>query len=263
MTFNDLAITSLDDVMVCTLTDEFMFIMDELHNLSINQTQEKQDIIGKNGRKLNSLKKNKAVTVSGTNGLISAGMVGVQTGTDFAEEKTTIKWTERKTVTSGAVSTDYVATGVVGNEIGKIYLIGANGVGVKEFVQGAELSAGVFTYDPKTKEIEFFEGDVADESEIAYYYNRTIVAPVHKNMSDKYSGKCKLYINGLAEDKCSNIYKIQFCIPKADLKGEFGMEMGGDQSVHNFEAESLAGACGTGGELWSWVVFGVDTEDAA
>lgn len=59
-----------------------------------------------------------------------------------------------------------------------------------------------------------------------------------------------------------NVYRIQFFIPKADFSGEFSLEMGENQTAHAFEAESLAGACGAGGSLWTYTVFGVNTADA-
>lgn len=59
------------------------------------------------------------------------------------------------------------------------------------------------------------------------------------------------------------MYHIQFFVPKADFSGEFSIEMGDNQTVHAFEAEALAGACGAGGNLWTYTVYGANTEDAA
>ncbi len=42
----------------------------------------------------------------------------------------------------------------------------------------------------------------------------------------------------------------------------FSFEMGENQTVHAFEAESLAGACGTDGALWTYTIFGANAEDA-
>ena len=75
--------------------------------------------------------------------------------------------------------------------------------------------------------------------------------------------KCVLYIDAMAEDKCSKVYHIQICIPKADFSGEFSLEMGDNQTVHAFEAEGLAGSCGKGGALWTYTIFEDDAEDAA
>lgn len=99
-------------------------------------------------------------------------------------------------------------------------------------------------------------------TEVVVYYKRRIKADVLNNESDVYSEKCTLYVDALGEDKCGNVYRIQFFIPKADFSGEFSLEMGENQTAHAFEAESLAGACGAGGSLWTYTVFGVNTADA-
>ena len=154
MNINDITITSLETINAFDIaTGAFKFTLDELQNATIAQTQEKTDITGKQGRKLNSLKKNKAVTISGTNGLVSGGLLEMQVGSEFENKKTTVKW--------------------------------------------------------------------------------------------------------------PNVYRIQFYIPKADFNGEFSFEMGDNQTVHAFEAESLSGACGTSGALWTYTIFGSNAEDVA
>lgn len=122
-------------------------------------------------------------------------------------------------------------------------------------------AAGKFAYAPASKAITFHT-DVADGTEVVVYYKRRIKADVLNNESDVYSEKCTLYVDALGEDKCGNVYRIQFFIPKADFSGEFSLEMGENQTAHAFEAESLAGACGAGGSLWTYTVFGVNTADA-
>ena len=132
-------------------------------------------------------------------------------------------------------------------------------VPVSRFLDTA--AAGKFTYDPATKALAF--SGIADGTEIVVYYKRKITADVLDNDSETYSGKCALYIDALGEDKCANVYRIQFYIPKADFNGEFSLEMGENQTVHSFDAEALAGACGAGGKLWTYTIFGANTEDVA
>ena len=67
----------------------------------------------------------------------------------------------------------------------------------------------------------------------------------------------------MAEDTCSNVYRVQFYIPKADFSGEFSFDLGDNQTVHAFEAEALAGACGAGGTLWTYTIFGANATDVA
>lgn len=272
MNISDITITSLETISAFDLqTGNLMFVLDELQNATIAQTQEKTDITGKQGRKLNSLKKNKAVTVSGTNGLVSSGLLGIQVGSDFENNKlTTVKWTEYITVESdGEATISYTAIGSTGSEIDSVWVKDSDGMLAHVLEQGSEAGSGKFTYTPQTKKLTF--GTVLEESgevqevkkgdEIVVSYERQIRGSVLENMSDNYSGKCALYIDAFAEDKCSNIYRIQFYIPKADFNGEFSFEMGDNQTVHAFEAEALAGACGMSGALWTYTVFDKDASD--
>lgn len=264
MNIKDITITSLETITAFDITTgDFKFALDELQNATIAQTQEKTDITGKQGRKLSSLKKNKAVTVSGTNGLVSGGLLELQTGGAFENKLTTVMWTDYITVSGNTAATTYTAVGTTGNEIESVYVKNSDGtLSDTVLTQDTAVAAGKFTYTPATKALAFNEGEIADGTEIVVYYLRQIKADVLENMSDKYSGKCSLYIDAFAEDKCANIYRIQFYIPKADFNGEFSFEMGDNQSVHAFEAESLSGACGTGGALWTYTIFGANAEDA-
>ena len=264
MNISDITITSLETINAFDIvTGAFKFTLDELQNATIAQTQEKTDITGKQGRKLNSLKKNKAVTISGTNGLVSGGLLELQVGGEFENKKTTVKWTDYLTVTGNAATTSYKAVGTTGNEIESVYVKNSDGTLGEALTQGAAAEKGVFTYDPETKGLAFNDGDIADNTEIVVFYMRQIQADVLENLSDNYSGKCALYVDAFAEDKCANVYRIQFYIPKADFNGEFSFEMGDNQTVHAFEAESLAGACGTSGSLWTYTIFGANAEDIA
>lgn len=263
MNINDLTITSLETITAFDIvTGNYKFTLDELQNATVAQSQESTEITGKAGRKLATLKRNKAVTISGTNGLVSGGLLEMQTGGTFENKATEVLWTDYLTVTGGAAATAYKAVGTTGAEIEALYVKNSDGTLGDSLEQGSTASAGVFTYTPATKALKFHT-DVTDGTEIVVYYKRKIQADVLENESDTYSGKCALFIDALAEDKCSNVYRIQFYIPKADFSGEFSFEMGDNQTVHAFEAEALAGACGAGGALWTYTIFGANAADVA
>lgn len=264
---NDLTITSLETIMAFDIvTGAYKWTLDELQNATISNTQETTDITGKQGRLLNTLKRNKAVTISGNNGMISGGLLSTQVGGSFKRTETFVKVPDYLVVTGDSATTTYKAAGTVGNEIDSVYVRNIDGTPGEELTQGTEVGEGVFTYNPSSKELKFNEGQLADGTEIAVYYFRKIQANVLENMSDQYSEKVALYVDGFAEDKCNNIYHIQFFVPKADFNGNFDIEMGDNQSVHAFEARSLAGAScgnvnGTAAALWTYTVFGEDTPD--
>ncbi len=258
----DIVITSLETITAFDITTgNYLFTLDELQSASIAQGQEKVDITGKQGRKISSLKRNKTVTVTGANGMLSCGLVELQTGSDFESQTTDVAWVDFLTVDSNhTAQTNYKAIGTAGAEITELYILETVGTIRQSLEQAATVAAGKFTYDPSTKALAF-NSDVPEGAQIAVYYKRKIAADVLHNESDKYSKKCELYVDCIGEDKCANVYHVQFHIPKADFNGEFTLDFGGDQSVHNFEAEGLAGACGAGGNLWDMVVFGANADD--
>lgn len=258
----DITITELDKITGFDIaTGNFLFVMDELQNASIAQSEEKVDITGKQGRKLNSLKRNKSVTISGANGMLSGGVLEMQTGGEFENKATQVSWTDYLTV-GASTATTYKAVGAAGSEIKGLYLKNSDGTLGTKLEQAATAAAGKFAYDPSSKALTFHT-DVPAGTEIAVFYDRKIQADVLVNESDHYSKKCTLYVDAIGEDKCANIYHVQFYIPKADFNGEFTIEMGDNQTVHNFEAEALAGACGMGGALWTYTIFGANSEDVA
>ena len=258
----DILITSLEEIKAFDITTgNYLFTLDELQSASIAQGQEKVDITGKQGRKLSSMKRNKTMTISGQNGMLSCGLIELQTGSDFATKNTEIMWNDFLTVdASHQAKTKFKGIGTAGAEIVELYILETVGTVRTSLVQAAQAAEGKFSYDPSTKVLQFHT-DVAEGTQIAVYYKRKISASVLSNESDKYSKKCELYVDCIGEDKCANIYHVQFHIPKADFNGEFTLDFGDDQSVHNFEAEGLSGACGAGATFWDMIVFGENAAD--
>ena len=257
---SDIAITSLEVITAFdVITGDYLFTLDELQNATLSNTEEKQDIVGKQGRKLTSLKKNKAVTISGSNGLVSGGLFELQVGNKFKSEVTEVMWTDYLTVKGNSATTAYIAVGTEGADITAAYVKNSDGTLGAAMIQADAAAEGKFAYDPATKAMTF--SGLEDGTEIIAYYMRHIQANVLENLSDQYSGKATLYIDAIGEDKCANVYRIQIKIPKADFSGEFSLEMGDSQTMHNFEAEALAGSCGGSGSLWDYIIFGNNAED--
>lgn len=256
---NKLSITEIDQITCFNNANELEFIMDEIQEGSINNTQEKTDITGRGGRKIGSLKKNKAVTVSATNGLLVGGALAAQTGTEVEQGTFKVRVTDIIAVNTNAASTEKTAVGVAGAEIGTIYKKNANGSLGEKLTQVASadtLATGQFTYDPSTKAITFFDRDLADGSEVVAFYDVEVEAAKISNDSEKYSKTLKMYIDVTAQDNCDNQYHGQFIIERADFNGEFDLSMGGDPTVHAIEAESLAGGCTGSTKLWDFIVYG-------
>lgn len=253
---NKLSIQTIDQITCFNNANELEFIMDEIQNGTINNTQEKADITGKGGRKIGALKKNKSVTVSATNGLLVGGALAAQTGTEVEQGKFKVRVTDILTVTSNETTTAHKAVGTKGNEIGAIYKKNANGSLGDKVTQNSVVEEGKFQYNPETKKVTFAEGAFDDGTELVAFYDVEVNAAKISNDSEKYSKTLKMYIDVTAQDTCDNLYHGQFIIQRADFSGEFEIAMGNDPAVHNIEAESLAGGCGSSTNLWDFIVYG-------
>lgn len=256
----DLVFTSIEDIVAFSLTDEYLFTLDELQNATIAQTEDKTDITGKMGRKLSSIKRNKSVTVSATNGLVSAGLSAIQMGDEGTTGEVEIETSEYLSATDAhKVTLGHVATGILA-----IYETDEDGLITKTFAEDSNATpeAGKYHLGEDKKEITFNE-EVAKDANIVVYYKRKISAPSMENKSDKYAGKCKLYVNAIAENKSGIIYHVQYFVPKADISGEWSLELGENQTVHAFSAEALSGAGGKAGTFYKMIVFGENAEDVA
>lgn len=261
----DLTITSLETITAFdVVTGNYKFTLDELQNATISQSEDSNDITGKNGRKLSSLKRNKAVTISGTNGVISGGLLAVQTGGDFENKATEVMWADYLTVQSGAAATTFKAIGTAGAEIESLLVKNSDSTIGSTLEQASAVAAGKFTYDPDTKALAF-NSDIADGTEIVVYYKRRIQADVLTDDSGKYSEKATLYVDAFAEDKCGKTYRVQFYFPKVGFDGNFSIEFGDTQVTHGFEASAESGACAGASSTtyFTYTVFDSEATDVA
>ncbi len=251
-----LVITEVAQITAFNNAGELEFIMDEVQEGTINNTQEKTDVTGRNGRKIASLKKNKAVTVSATNGVLVGGALAAQTGTEVEQGTFNVRITDVMTVTSNKCKTSKTAVGVTGAEIGTIYVKNANGSLGTKIEQDATATDGKFAYDPATQEVTV--SGIADGTELVAFYDVEVESAKISNDSEKYSKVLKLYIDVVLQDSCDVEYAGQVIIQRADVSGEFELSLGGENFAHAFEAESLAGGCTGSTNLWDLIIYGVN-----
>lgn len=262
----DLVLTEIvDAVFFDTLTGDLWFSLDELQNWTLNQAEESTNVTGRRGRLITTIKKNKTITLSGTNGLVSAGLLEAQTGNKFSKGTTTVQWTDYLKVSSNAATTAYKAVGTAGSEIMALYVKADDetiGTELEQVASGTTLTTGKFTYDPSTKALAFYSGDIADGKEIVVIYMRQLSGSVLKVDNGTVSGDAIAYVNALAEDVCHNVYRVQFYFPNIAFSGAFSLATGGDQTTHGFEATAEADGCAVGGaELFTYTVFGANAAD--
>ena len=261
----DITVTSLDEIRAYNITTgDYMFTLDELQDATISNTEDKVDITGRAGRKLSTIKRNKAVTVSGTNGMLSTGLMGVQTGSNVEDGIFEIDFVEILDIKSdhtAELTKAPVKDSDDDPKIDKVYLVGENNVLVRDVLEkvesGSTIAEGKYTVTESSgKTIITFNDEIA-YNKVAVFYRRPVEGKKVTNTDTISKGKYALYIDGAAENKCGEVFHIQFHIPKADFSGNFDIALGGDQVVHAFEADALAGGCGSNSsEFWDYIIFG-------
>lgn len=265
---NDFTITEyVDFEAYIRNTGELDFRLEELQNFTINATQEKNDLTGKNGRVIGSIKKNKKITGEGTHGTISAGLMKVQTGGDITTGAVNVRKSELKVVSGTTVTTDAAAVGTAGSEIGVIKVLASNGVVTATYQQATTADATHFAYAPATKTITLPTEDstavIANGTKIVYAYERSVQGTKISNPSDKFSEVREIWIHCFGKDSCDNEYYAAIRIPRADFSGDFSLAVGGDQTVHNFSFDGMADTCNpTNSDLFDLIIYTDDTTSA-
>ncbi len=236
------------------------YLLEDLQDFTLSSTQEDADITGRGGRPIGKKKKFKSANGNGTSGFISPGLMHTQTGGDIKYGKFKVKREEAKTVpgSGGTIVTDAKAVGAVGKEIGRIKLFGKGGVLVGVYEQGTVASGENFSYDPATKTITLPNNvNIEAGLKAVYAYEREVTATNINNPADKFSKTRELWVHCYATDQCDTIYRADCHIPRADFKGDFDLDLGGDQTTHPFSFDCLPDFCDLDGDnnLYEWFFY--------
>lgn len=261
VTINGFTITSLETIHAYNrVTGLCELYLDELQDTTIENSEDTQDITGKGDRLLKQIKKNKAVTVSGTSALICGDLMAAQTGSEVQNSDTTkIRKPDIIDVPKGAktAKTTYKAVGEAGAEIVMLCTLTQNGALGDKFTQGAVASGTEFTYEPSTQVITL-PTDLAKNSDvkIVVFYDYETAGATVSNLSDVFGKTLKVYVDCIGTDVCDREYKCQFVIPRGQFSGEFSISMGGDQTVQEFTINTLVDVCaGSDAKLFDFIVY--------
>lgn len=262
VTIDGYTLTQIDTI--AGLRDNYaVFELDEIQNFALNNTEETKNITGKGGTILNTQKTNKAVSGSGTNGLLSGGLMSVQTGSDETTKNIIVKYFEDsiEVTQANTFTLSKTPVGTEGAEVPYIVVEKADGKKVK-LEQATSESTGKYTVSGKT--VTFNSGDVEMGDKITAYYDVSIAddkAVQIVNTGDKFSGEVELVVTGLAKNNCGIEAEFQLIVYRADFVGNWNLEIGDNQTVHSFEFTSLKNACSKSKAFWAFTIF--NEEDIA
>ena len=265
-TIDNFTITSLDRIHAYDrVTKKGAFYLTELQNTNLSNTEDTVDITGKGGRLLKQIKRNKAVSITGASALLSGDLMAAQTG---SEQTSSSNYLARipdvitvtaADITAGKVKTTFVAAGTAGSEILDVRVMSDNGGLIKNtWTQATTAAENKYAYDPSTRELTLpTNASLTAGQKLVVMYDYTVSGSKVVNNSDVFGKTLYLVIDCTGTDACDNEYKCQFVVYRAQFSGEFDIELGGDQAIHNFSANSLIDTCAatqTNG-LWEFLVY--------
>lgn len=251
-------VTSVDMASFFDNANNLVAMLDEIQDATISNTQENNDITGKNGAVIGTLKRNKAVSVTINNGLIVAGAIAMETGSPVETGKYIIRATEILTVQSNAVTLEGTPVGAEGAEIVTLRKKGLGGMLEGNYEQDATASGtGKFSYADGT--ITFFAGDFEDGDQVVVFYDMEVNNAVKvSNDANTYSGVYRCFIDMTLSDRCDNIVHAQLVMKRFDCDGNLDLNIGGTDAVMSITGRTLKDTCNIGadaGKFWDLIFW--------
>ena len=251
-------ITSVETIENYSRTDDTcLCILDEIKNVSLANSEDTTDVTGKNNQALFTIKRNKAVSGSGSSGYISGNLLSLQTGADPVSGK--IKFRKREilkfTTPANTVILSETAVGTKGAEILSLIVTIDGETTSTKYEQASVAGVNKFAYSTSDKTITLptATNDKSGIVEVVYEYEKDGASVGNK--SGTYGKTTHTFINCLGKNTCDEIYFVQIEIYRCDWNSNFTFDLGGDAVEHPFEFKSLVDKCGGDNKFWDFKVF--------
>lgn len=249
-------ITSVETIENYSRTDDTcLSVLDEIKNVSLANSEDSSDVTGKNDQALFTIKKNKAVTGSGSSGYISGNLMALQTGADPVAGN--IKFRKREVIKFGANDTTITlaetAVGTEGAEILSLLVTIDGEETSTKYTQATVATSDKFSYSEKTITLPTSTNSKTGEVEVVYAHEKDGASVGNK--SGTYGKTTHTFINCLGKNICDEIYFIQIEIYRCDWNANFTFDIGGDGVEHPFEFKSLVDKCHGDNAFWDFKVY--------
>lgn len=239
------------------------FELDEVQDFDLENTEDTKEIKGGDGILLNNIKTNKHVKGTGTNGLLSAGLMATQTGSLETTTDGKVKFKDSVDITaiqatSHSIILSQTPIGTAGAEIGYLWVKTSSGA-VTKLTQATTASAGKFSVSGTI--VTFAEGAITSGDLVYGWYDINLVDGTFaqiNNETNKFSGSAEIFVSGLAINPCDEEAEFQIHIPRASFSGNFNIAYGDSQTVHKFEFNSMKNKCTALKYFWNFKVFSLD-----
>ena len=259
-------IQSIERISAFSLLDQSAYwVLEDIQSGSLNNEQETVYATGKNGVKIASADRNKAATLTATNGIIVDGVLATQVGSEVKVGETIITYPDLNLTTSNGTSVKltYKPTGTVGSEFPFIYKRNSDGSLGERYAIGAEASETEFKYEAASNTVTLPTGKFSAGDTVAVFYDVKVTnGRSVSNVDNAYSKEARIVADIIAKDKCTGkAYWGQIVFPHGKIAGNFELTFGDEISVHNVAIEALSVGCnntGVGKVLWEFYIVDED-----
>lgn len=239
--------------------DNVIFALNQIQDLSLNQTSESQEVQDAFGVSIAELMRSKALEASANNAIYDFGLLSAQYGTTKTEigTKLTVPTMESFEVPE---SKEYTLKNTpVAAPVAIYELNGDSTLGAKYEKGETEATADKFAYDAG---VIALPTDVAVGSEMFVMYEyETENAIEVVNKANEFAKLGKMTFEILAYDVCDPETKLYgyLILPKFQLSNDFDWSIGGDSQQHAFSGKALVDYCSKDKKMCRIVI--VDDEE--
>lgn len=246
---------------VFSVKDEIVFALNQIQDLSLNQTSESQEITDALGVSIAELMRAKSLEASANNAIYDFGLLAAQYGTEKVEVGSKVVTPTMETFEVSGATYALKHTPVAGKEPVAIYELNGDSTLGAKYVKSEETSpsATAFTYADGT--INLPTG-IADKTEMFVMYEyETENAIEIVNSANNFAKMGKMVFECLVFDVCNPEEKMfaYLILPKFQLSNDFDWSIGGDNQQHPFGGKAHVDYCSKDKQMLRIVV--VDDED--
>lgn len=239
--------------------DNIIFSLNQVQNLSLNQTSESQEVTDALGVSIMELMRAKALEASAENAIYDFSLLASQYGTEKVTATAEAMLTVPAMESFDAVGTEYTLKHTPVKDPTAIYALnGDSTLGVK-YVAGTAASNTEFTYaDGKITLPTDLEAGT--ELFVMYEYESENAIEI-VNSANQFAKMGKMTFECLVYDVCDPETKMfaYLILPRFQLSNDFDWSIGGDSQTHSFSGKAMVDYCSKDKKMVRVVV--VDDEE--
>ena len=239
--------------------DNIIFSLNQVQNLSLNQTSESQEVTDALGVSIMELMRAKSLEASAENAIYDFGLLAAQYGTEKVEATSEAKLIVPAMESFEVAGTEYSLKHTPVAAPTAIYALNGDSTLGAKYVAGTAASDTEFAY--AEGKITLPTGlETNSEMFVMYEYESDSAIEV-VNSANKFAKMGKMTFECLVYDVCDPETKMfaYLILPRFQLSNDFDWSIGGDSQTHAFSGKAMVDYCAKDKKMVKIVV--VDDEE--